>query len=147
VRFSTVEKPAVDTSRLRLSSLMLVRRGEKVPETERVATNPLYVGDTLIYPNLGASLKRGLDKEVGFYFAAYVLASGGDAKAVLELLLNAKTLAQVPLDLAAPDAEHRIQQVSRIPIEQLAAGTYELRVTVHQGSTSASQTTSFRVSD
>jgi VWFA-related protein len=147
VRFSTVEKPAVDTTRLRLSSLMLVQRGEKVPETERVATNPLYVGDTLLYPNLGAPLKRGLDKEVGFYFAAYVLASGGDAKAVLELLLNAKPLAQVPLDLAAPDAEHRIQQVSRIPIEQLAAGTYELRVTVHQGSTSASQTTSFRVSD
>jgi len=147
VRFSTVVKPPVDTTRLRMSTVMIVRRGEKVPESEKITGSPLYVGDTLLYPNLGLPLTRGTDKELGFYFAAYVTPSGGDAKADLELLQNAKPLARVALELAAPDAEHRIQQVSRIPIEQLTAGTYELRVVVHQGDALVSQSVPFRVAD
>jgi VWFA-related protein len=147
VRFSTVEKPPVDTSRLRMSNVLIVERGEKVPESEKITGSPLYVGDTLLYPNLGLPLKKGTDTELGFYFAAYLGANGGDAAANLELLQNAKPLARVDLQLAAPDAERRIQQVSRIPIDQLAAGTYELRVIVRQGQAAVSQTAPFRVAE
>src|SRR5688500_15383333 len=147
VRFATVEKPPVDTTRLRMSNLVIVRRGEKVPESERITGSPLYVGDMLLYPNLGLPLKRG-EKELAFYFTAYVPAAGaGDAAASLELLQNAKPLAQVDLQVAAPDAQRRIQQVGRIPIEQLPAGTYELRVAVRQGTMSVSQAVPFRVTD
>jgi hypothetical protein len=104
------------------------------------------VGDTLLYPNLGIPLERDAEKELAFYFTAY-LAGTGDAVAHLELLQHAKPLARVDLQLAAPDAQRRIQQVSRIPIEQLVAGTYELRVVVREGTTSVSQSVPFRVTD
>ncbi len=148
VRYTTIEKTAVDPSKLRMSSLIVVRRGERIPPTEKSDNSPLYVGDTLVYPNLGTPLKRGADKELGFYFNVYLPeGTTGDATADLELLQNAKPLARVPLDLAKPDATHRIQQVSRIPIEQLTAGTYEIRVTVHHGAVNLSQATPFRIAD
>jgi VWFA-related protein len=147
VRFATVEKPAVDTARLRMSNLLIVRRGEKVPESERIIGSPLYVGDMLLYPNLGLPLKRG-EKELAFYFTAYLASAGaGDAAANLELLQNAKPLAQVDVPLAAPDAQGRIRQVGRIPIGQLTPGSYELRAAVRQGGTTVGQSVLFRVTD
>ena len=71
VRYSTVEKPRTSPDQLRMSSLVLIRRGEKVPQSDRLPGSPLYVGDTLMYPNLGTALKQGVDKELPFYFTAY----------------------------------------------------------------------------
>jgi VWFA-related protein len=144
VRFSTVEKPPLDTERLRLSSLLIVRRGEKVSEADGLAGNPLCVGEMLLYPNLGTPLKAGLDKELPFFFTAY-LPTDDAATASLEVLQNARPLARVPLELDEPDSARRIQQVSRIPIDQLAPGTYELRVTVRQGSSGVTHTAPFRI--
>jgi hypothetical protein len=144
VRMATVESAATDADRLRLSSLMIVRRGEKVPDEDRDPGNPLYVRDTLLYPNMGTPLKAGVDKELPFYFTVY-LGPGDDPKATLEVLQNARPLAKVPLGLDAPDATRRIQQVSRIPIDALSPGSYELRVTVHQGGAGISHTTPFRI--
>jgi hypothetical protein len=56
-------------------------------------------------------------------------------------------LARLPLELEHPDAERRIRQVGRLPIDQLAAGSYELRVVVHQGSTTVSRTSQFRIAE
>ena len=144
VRFSTVEKPPLDSERLRVSSLLIVRRGEKVSEGDGLAGNPLCVGEMLLYPNLGTPLTAGVDKELPFFFTVY-LQAGDAATASLEVLQNARPLARVPLQLDAPDSSQRIQQVSRIPIDQLAPGSYELRVTVRQGSTGVTHTAPFRI--
>jgi VWFA-related protein len=145
VRFSTIQKPHVDPDQLRMSSLMIVRRGERVPEDERMPGSPLYVGDTLLYPNLGGALQKGEDAELPFYFTAYVPKKGGKASAELELLQNARSLARVPLQLDSPDSDGRVQQVSRIPISELEPGTYELRVTVRHGSAAVVDTALFRI--
>jgi hypothetical protein len=147
VRFTTLEKRPVESSRLRLSSLVLVQRGEKVAESERLPESPLYVGDTLLYPNLGTPFKRGHDTELAFYLIVYLPESPEDVSANLELLTNARPIARVPLPLDKPDTQRRIQQVSRIPIDQLSAGTYELRIVVRQGHTAVSQTARFRVAE
>lgn len=144
-RFSTVEKPHVDPDQLRLSSLMIVRRGERVPEDQQVPGSPLYVGDTLLHPNLGTPLQKGEAAELPFYFTAYVAKGGGAVSAQLELLQNARPLAKVALELVQPDAERRVQQVSRIPIADLEPGTYELRITIRQGSSAVADTALFRV--
>jgi VWFA-related protein len=146
VRFNTVEVPAYDTTKLRMSSLVLLRRSERVPEGERIADSPLYVDDMLLYPNLGHSLKPGADKELGFYFTAYLPETTTRPVAALELLQNAKVLAQVPLELAAPTPQQTLTQVGRIPVDQLKPGTYELRVTLNQGKSIVSRTATFRVS-
>ena len=41
------------------------------------------------------------------------------------------------MPLPAADASGRIQQVGRLPLDQISAGTYELRVVVKQGDRTA----------
>ncbi len=69
VRISSLEVPATSAAPVRVSSLFVVQRAEKVPEADRDATNPLYFGDTLLYPNVGEPLSKASTKELGFAFA------------------------------------------------------------------------------
>jgi len=66
-------------------------------------------------------------------------------QATLLLASNGQKLAEAPLELPAPAADGRVVQVSRIPIEALGPGTYELRVTVRQGPVSATRGVTFRL--
>ena len=146
VRFRTIEQTDSSPDELRVSSLMLVSRGEKVPPDQHAGGNPLFVGETLLYPNLGLPLKKGADRELAFFFTAYP--GGGTATQLagtLELLQDAKILARAPMTLPAADTEGRVQQVSRLPIDQLAPGRYQLRVLVQQGSVTVARSTEFRI--
>jgi VWFA-related protein len=134
VRFSTVEVPNHDEARLRMSSLMLVKRGEKVPESERRAGHPLLVGDVLLYPNLGDPVSKA-SKELGFYFALYPAPKESAPEATIELLQNGKPVARVPMAVPAADASGRVQQVGRLPLAELKPGTYELRAIARQDTT------------
>jgi len=49
------------------------------------------------------------------------------------------------MPLAAADASGRIQQVGRLPLAQLAPGTYELWAVVKQGSEQAFRSTMLRI--
>jgi hypothetical protein len=144
VRLSTVEVPRHEAGKLRMSSLVLVKRGEKVPEKDRRADNPLLVKDLILYPNLGDPVSK-TSKEVGFYFVVYPGDSGPPAESTIELLLNGKLVAQQPIPTAAPDASRRVQQMGRLPLDQLAPGTYELRAVVKQGSDQVSRSTMLRI--
>jgi len=132
VRYATVEVPKVDPAKLRMSSLVIVKRGEKIGPDEP-KTGPLFVNDVLLYPNLGEDISKA-NNEVGFFFTVYPGVAGTKPEAILELMNNGQLLAQVPLQLDAPDASGRIQQVGRLPLDALAPGTYELRAIVKQGS-------------
>jgi len=144
VRLSTVQVPTVDPNVLRVSSLTLVRRSERVPENERQPDNPLYVGDQLLYPSMGEPLKKGADTHLGFYFVVYPKADAGDVTATVQLLRNAQVVAQAPLTLEAA-SQGRVAHVSRLPIETLEPSTYELRVVVRQGPAMVSRSTLFRI--
>lgn len=145
VRLATVEVPP-QTATLRMSSLVVVRRGEKLPEKDRRADNPLLVGDVVLYPNLGEPVSRAA-KEVGFYFAAYPSPSGGVPESSIEILRDGKLIAQLPMPLPAADAAGRIQQTGRLPLDQLAPGTYDLRAVVKQGTEQVSRSTLLRIVD
>ncbi len=144
VRFSTVEVPKYADSALRISSLVPIKRSEKVAEKERPAGNPLLVNDVVLYPNLGDPVSKTA-KEVGFYFAIYPAANGPAPTATIELMQNGKLVAQLPMPLAGADPSGRIQQVGRLPTDQLPPATYELRAIVRQGSQTAASTTMLRI--
>ncbi len=129
-----------------MSSLILVKRGEKVPEKDRRAENPLLVKDVVLYPNLGEPVSKG-SKEVAFYFAAYPVKAGPAAESTIELLQDGKLVAQFPMALPAADASGRVQQTGRLPLDQLAAGTYDLRAIVKQGSEQVFRSTMLRIVD
>src|SRR5258708_741411 len=120
VRLSTVDVPVARADDLKMSSLLLVKRGEKVDAKDRRGGNPLMVKDLLLYPNLGDPISKAT-KELGFYFTLYP-SKGPAPVATLQLLLNGVPVAQVPLPLDATDASGRIQQLGRLPLDQLAPG-------------------------
>lgn len=144
VRFSTVEVPAAAAGRLRMSSLVLVKRAEKVPEKDRRTDSPLLVNDVLLYPNLDEPVSKA-SKELGFYFTVYPVRGGSAPESVLELLQNGGRVAQLPVPLPAADALGRIQQVGRLPLDRLAPGTYELRAVVTQSGEQTVRSTMLRI--
>ena len=146
VRFATVEVPKIDAAALRMSSLVLIARAEKLPEKDRRKDNPFLVGDLVLYPSLGEPVSKKA-KEVGFFFTIYPARGGAAPEAALDLVQNGAALAQIPLPLGAADASGRIQQTGRVPIDQLAPGTYELRVAVKQGSTQLARTVTLRITE
>ena len=144
VRFSTVEVPKSELGKLRMSSLMLVKRSEKLSEKDRRSDNPLLVKDMILSPNLGEPVSKA-SKELAFYFAAYPVQGGPAPESVIELLQNSARVAQLPMPVPAADATGRIQVVGRLPLEHLAPGTYELRAVVKQGTEQQFRSTLLRI--
>jgi VWFA-related protein len=144
VRFSTVEVPKIDPSKLRMSSLVLVKRGDTVPEKERRAENPLLVNGVALSPNLGDPVSKTL-KELPFYFAVYPAAGGPAPEVTIQLVQNGVVAAQVPMTVPAADRSGRVQQLGRLPLAQIAPGTYELRAVVKQGTEQVTRSTLLRV--
>ena len=116
-----------------VSSLIIVRRTEKVPAGERATDNPLFVGDLLLYPNLGEPLRKSVEKTVSFFLRVNPAAGGAAPTATLELLSGKQVIGQVPMELAKPNAAGVIEQSSQLPLGNFPAGTYGLRITISQG--------------
>jgi len=145
VRYSTVEVPSIDPKTLRISSLILVDRGEEVPADQR-KDGPLFVKDVLIYPNLTGAVSKSA-KELGFFFTVYPGTTTSGLQAVLGVIQNGTRLAELPLPLDAPDRSGRIQQVGRLPLDAFAPGTYELRAIVKQGAAQVYSSVMVRISE
>lgn len=156
-RVLTLTVPEVTSATLGMSSLVLVRRVEEVSAAPPAGSSsaPLYVGRTLLYPNLGEPIERLAGGELPFYFALYGDASRATVAA--ELLRNGEAIASAPVDLSpavAPDdpagvgrpaagQAPAIQHVGRLPIGALPPGTYELRIRVTDGPRELSRTAFF----
>jgi hypothetical protein len=134
VRISSLEVPPATTAPVRVSSLFVVQRAEKVPVGERDATNPLYFGETLLYPNIGEALSKAQSKELAFAFAVQP-GSAPVGGATVSLVRSGQVVGQAPLELEKPDATGTIHQIGRLPMDALAPGAYEIRVAVQTGTT------------
>jgi VWFA-related protein len=144
VRFATLEHRPADADALRASTLVLVASGERVTGADRPERNPFLVGDMLLYPNFGDPVRKTASPEIGFFLTIYP-AKGPRPEARLELWQNGRPLAKLPLPLDQADSTGRIQQVSRLPIGAVSAGTYDLRVVVTQGSQQIVRSTMLRI--
>jgi hypothetical protein len=132
VRRATFIVPEAAPQSLQVSSLVLVRRAERIPADDRSKDNPLYVGEVLVYPTLGEPIRRSREKAITF-FIAVTAGSGGAPQATVEILRDGQTLGQAPTALPGPDASGRIQHIAQVPVEALAPGRYTLRLTISQG--------------
>ena len=144
VRVSTVEVPKYDENALRMSSLLIVKRTEKLTEKDRRAGHPLLTGDLLLHPSLAEPVSKTA-KELGFYFAIYPVPGGPALESIIELALNGKLVAQIPMPVPGPDSSGRVQQVGRLPLDQIAPGTYELRAIVKQGASQVANSVLVRI--
>ena len=126
-----------------MSSLVLVNRIEETAESPQLGATsrpPLYVGRTLLYPNLGEPISKAAVQDLPFYFTLYGVAGNAGIKA--QLLRNGKALAEAPVTLPGT-AGSRVQHVGRLPIASLPAGTYQLRIVVSSAGQELSRTAFF----
>jgi hypothetical protein len=140
-RVSTLTVDAAERAPVRMSSLVIVHRTEQVeqgPANETIA--PLYVGRTLVYPNVGQPISKAAATELPFYFTLYGDASGASIAA--QLLRSGQVLAEAPVQLPEGTGA-RVQHVGKLPIANLPAGTYELRLRVISGTREVSRTAFF----
>ena len=118
---------------LDVSSLMVVRRGERVAKSEVDATNPLFIDDLLIYPSVEDPISRR-EKAIRLYFDLSAKRTDG-VTATLEVIRGSESIAALTVPLNAPDATGRTRQLVGLPTATLAPDRYTLRLTVLQGST------------
>ncbi len=145
-RLSTLTVPARSKDHVAASTLVVVRRTEKVPAADRTSALPFYYGDMLLYPNAGEPLRSGRDTELMFYFALYT-GPGGAPDATLEILSSGRSLASVPIALPPPLPDGRVQHVGRLPIDKFPPGTYELRLRLGRGQTEELRNAFFTIAE
>lgn len=124
--------PAHTPQSLQVSSLVIVSRTERVTPGERNPDNPLYVGDVIIYPNLGESLSKSRQK-ILMWHAVVVPTSGTAPESSLDILRANVVVAHAMVSLASTDASGRIRHIGQVSIEGLVPGRYTLRLIVRQG--------------
>jgi VWFA-related protein len=130
------------TGGARVSTLMIVRRTEQVAANERDATNPLYYGDVLLYPNLGEPISKRQTSAVSFAFT--VIPGVAPVRASLVLSSPDRALGKTALPLGAPDPRGVIWHVGQLPLASLPPGVYALTVTVDSGGHTETRRVSFR---
>lgn len=147
-REGTLEVPAADESRLRLSSIVLIKSAEQAAAAAPgQAPNPFHFGEVLLYPNMGEPVRKSAGNKLAFFVTAYPPrgAAASAAKLKIEITQKGRTLGQSSNDLPAPDADGRIQYASALPIDKYAPGDYELRVTVQDARDTVTRSEKFTI--
>jgi VWFA-related protein len=144
-RVASLDVPRASLNDLRMSSIVLVGRAERVSDGKDAA-NPLYAGDVLFYPS-GEPFSRAGDRQLTAFYTIYPGAGFATPAATMEVQRNGQVIATTPVTLGERDAQGRIQQVSRMPLAPLTPGTYELKVSVHDAKTTLTQSAFFQVRD
>jgi hypothetical protein len=144
VKSFSLEVPA-EIEGVGLSSVVVIDHVERVPAADRDPRNPLYFGDTLVYPSMGDPLRKA-GKVMGYYFTAQ--APGAPRKGLLEVVQGGKVVSRLALTLAAPDASGKVQHAGTLALDPLPPGSYEMRVSLLDGTrTVASRTAPFAVAE
>ena len=130
-----------DAKTLAMSSLVLVDHAEAVPADQKDASNPLYLGTTVIYPNLGTPIARSKRGSLAFYYTA----RGGMAplNGRVELVQGGQIVASRALAPPTADGTGLVQQANELPLTDIGPGAYELRVTPTDGARRVTRSTPF----
>jgi VWFA-related protein len=130
---ANVTVPAADSSNLKLSSIVVIKRAERVPKDQE-ASNPLHFEEVMLYPNLGEPVQKSVSKDLALFVTVYP--PRGDTftpKLNLEVARGGKPVGQFSYDLPRADQSGRIQYASAIPLDKFQPGDYELKVAVQDG--------------
>jgi hypothetical protein len=147
-RVSTLTVPVAESQALGLSSVVVVDHVEQMAGASSDRTGraaPFFVGQLLVYPNIGDPVMKTTTKDLPFFFTIYRNATG-PLTATAQLLRDGGVVAEAPLEIAA-STEPRIQQLARLPVSGLAPGTYQLRIIVASGPQRVAETAYFTLQD
>jgi len=135
-----------DQDRLRASSLIILKRADRLSAQEQKQPNPFHFGELFMYPNLGEPVRKSAMKQLPFFFSVYVPEGTKTApKLAIQVLQHEQRLARLQAELGSPDAEGHIQYASTIPLETFQPGSYQLQITVSDGQSSITRMAAFSV--
>jgi VWFA-related protein len=132
---------AHEPSALAMSDLILVDHAEAVPVDQRDPRNPLYLDSTLIYPNLGTPIGRSKRGSLVFFYTAR--AGRRTLTGRVELVQDGRIIATRALTIPAADDTGLVQHANELPLDEISAGPYELRVSLSDGSSTVTRTAPF----
>jgi len=127
-----------------ISTLMPMR--SYTPNAKGLDPNdPFQFDGGSVTPTLDIAVKKAPNSALRLFFTVYQDAAIAAKPTVeVEFLQNGKSLTKVPMQLPAADTQNRIPYLMTIPAEAVPAGTYEVRATARQGSSSAVSSTTIR---
>src|SRR5262249_26775732 len=109
VRTTSLEAPTANDTKLRISSLAVLRRAERLTEADRKQDNPFHFGEVLIYPNLGEPLRKSVNKQIAFFFDVYpAKGTMASPKLTIQVMKDGKSLVQTSPGLPEADSQGRI---------------------------------------
>jgi VWFA-related protein len=146
VRKTKIEIQGLDKTKLRLSSLTLLKRADRLSADEQKKNHPLHFGEIVVYPNLGEPLRKSVTKQLAFFFTAWpAQGSTEKLKLTVEVIQNGRSLGQIPAELPAADEKGSVKYASALPLDNFPPGSYELLVTVKDGQSGVSRAAQFNL--
>lgn len=146
VHTSALEIPGAEEGRPRLSSVSVLKRGERLTAEEQKRDQPFHFGELLVYPNLGEPVAKSSVGQLAFFFTAWpARGSTQPLQLKLEISQGGRSLFRTSGELPAADARGQVKYASSFPLEKFRPGVYELKVTVGDGREAVSQSTDFKV--
>jgi VWFA-related protein len=98
-----------------------------------------------VTPTMDNVVKKSPNSALRLFFTVYADPLIPAKPAVeIEFVQGGKTLTKVPMELPAADAQGRIPYLLTIPAQAVPDGSYQVRATARQGSSSAVSTTTIR---
>ena len=148
VSTTSLEIGTSDETKLRLSSVAVLKRAERLTPEEQKRDQPLRFGELLIYPNLGERIDRDTAKQLAYFFTAWPAKGATKPMQVtLEILQNNRQIGKTTGELPPADERGQIKYASSFPLDKFPVGDFELRVTVSDGVNSVSRSTSFVIGE
>jgi len=144
VNTTPIEISSVDETKLRLSSVAVLKRAERLTPEEQKRDQPLRFGELLVYPNLGERIDRSTAKQLAYFFTAWP--AKGVTKPLqmkLEILQNNRSLGTTSGDLPAADERGQIKYAASFAIDKFPPGVFELKIIVSDGQNSVTRSTNF----
>ena len=146
VRKISLEVPLINQEKLRLSSVVVLSRAERISETEQKKEQPFHFGELLVYPNLGEPILKSATRQLAYFLTAWPAKGGVEPlKLVAEIIQNKRSIAQTSAQLPSADDQGRIKYAGALPLEGFQPGSYELRITVTDNREVARRSTQFRI--
>jgi VWFA-related protein len=146
VKSAAVEVPLATPSTLKMSSVAVLQRVERMSDADKKIDNPFHYKEVLIYPNLGQALSKSAGKQVAFFCAVY---PSKDAASPPKLNIRVQSGSNIVFDkpaaLGPADSSGRIQFAGALPLEAFPPGTYVLEITAADDHMSVSRSTQFSV--
>jgi hypothetical protein len=127
-----------------LSSVAPIR--DMKPKGGTPDTDPLLMANGVVSPMVNPKVNKAETKGLSFYLVVYPNRDSAEKPTLqMEISKDGQVLGGGTPPLGTPDEQGRIQYVATVPVEQLAAGNYQVRFLARQGSRASDETVSFVV--